>query len=101
MKRWCLNCHKEFAPSDPRQKFCSNFGAGNCKDAFHNAKGPRRRMKHATTQDYSKGRPNAMRPYHEVKASATFDPDAWMDDLECEDPGDDMYYGGKDDAWFH
>lgn len=96
----CKNCDKEFPRAHPSQKFCSHKGIGNCKDAFHNAKGPRRRFKKVTAQDYTKGKPNKTRTFHAVLADKDFDPDAWMDDMECEDPGDDMYYGGKDDEWF-
>lgn len=39
----CPHCQVEFVKASHQQAFCSNHGAGNCKDAFWNAKGPRKR----------------------------------------------------------
>ncbi len=39
----CEHCKTDFVQHHPKQRFCTNKGVGNCKDAFHNAKGPRPR----------------------------------------------------------
>ena len=33
----CLNCFKPMPDAHPNKKFCSNKGAGNCKDRYHNS----------------------------------------------------------------
>jgi hypothetical protein len=70
----CQTCNKEFQHKHPSQRFCSHKGPRNCKDRFHN--GSPTRVK------------PILRPINED-----------FDD-EYEDPGDDEYYQGKDDAWF-
>lgn len=40
-KRVCPQCGVSMVGAHPNKKFCSNTGAGNCKDAFHNTNNPR------------------------------------------------------------
>lgn len=39
--RRCSHCNKLMPGAHPNKKFCSNSGAGNCKDAHHNKNNPR------------------------------------------------------------
>lgn len=37
----CRNCNKEMPYARKNQVYCSSYGDGNCKDAYHNKKNPR------------------------------------------------------------
>lgn len=43
----CPGCRRQFTKTSYQQAFCSNKGAGNCKDAYWNARGPRQRVEQA------------------------------------------------------
>lgn len=40
----CPHCGTQFTKASYQQAFCSNKGPGNCKDAYWNSRGPRKRV---------------------------------------------------------
>lgn len=40
-ERTCRNCKAEMPNARKNQLYCSSYGEGNCKDAYHNKKNPR------------------------------------------------------------